>query len=466
MIIMKRYAPNRYGMLAFALICTFVCFAHPGGHYHKGDGTVFSCWQLKTGEVIKGNFSSVGNGSVILEQEEGRLVEIPIQDLSAQDQQLAKFRIKRYERMNTDAVVQPATMPSHQKNNDAILLLTVVLAGVSFYMIHRAIHGFKKESGYAYRFASLAYLLPLAALSIFGSKKTADQFHAQIPPTPVTYLDSAFAPYKPAVSTRWDKNYYYVSSTGIPAHNMMVGITHWQQQVPLPQNYTGNNSWPVPLQPVYADEPMSTRSNFMKGAIAIAVNGVPVFNALNNRGEDAYLVGELDKWGGHCGRGDDYHYHIAPLHLSSTSGLMPIAFAMDGFAVYGTKEPDGSPMQLLDSCHGHAIGKFPYHYHGTNSYPYMIGAMRGKVTTDPSTPAPENQVIPQAFASPLRKPAKPLRGAEITAFVPAGKNRYLLTYTISGKPGYVNYSWDSTGRYTFNFTDIAGTVTNAVYQRR
>jgi hypothetical protein len=80
----------------------------------------------------------------------------------------------------------------------------------------------------------------------------------------------------------------------------------------------------------------------MKGAVAVAVNGIPIFNALNNRGEDSYLIGELDNWGGHCGRGDDYHYHAAPLHLSNTSGLKPIAFALDGFPVYGIKEPDGS----------------------------------------------------------------------------------------------------------------------------
>jgi len=46
----------------------------------------------------------------------------------------------------------------------------------------------------------------------------------------------------------------------------------------------------------------------MKGAVAIAPNGVPIFNPLNNTGEDAYAIGELDQWGGHCGKADDYHY--------------------------------------------------------------------------------------------------------------------------------------------------------------
>ena len=35
---------------------------------------------------------------------------------------------------------------------------------------------------------------------------------------------------------------------------------------------------------------------------------------------DTVVAGELDKWGGHCGRADDYHYHIAPVHLQKTVG--------------------------------------------------------------------------------------------------------------------------------------------------
>jgi len=68
------------------------------------------------------------------------------------------------------------------------------------------------------------------------------------------YIDSAFTPFKPMVQTRWDEHYFYVSSNGIPNHNMMVGIKSWQQQVPLPQDYTGTNSWSIPLEPELTDE--------------------------------------------------------------------------------------------------------------------------------------------------------------------------------------------------------------------
>jgi hypothetical protein len=247
---------------------------------------------------------------------------------------------------------------------------------------------------------------------------------------------------------------------------MMIGITSWQQQVPVTQNYTGTNSWSIPLQPAYANTPLSTKSNFMKGAVAIAVNGIPIFNALNNRGEDSYMIGELDNWGGHCGRADDYHYHAAPMHLSGINGLLPIAFALDGFAVYGAKEADGSAMQSLDTCHGHTISNGVYHYHGTTNYPYVVGAMRGKVTTDPTTPAPENQILPQAFAAPLRPALTPLNGASITGFESlTGLTGYKLTYKRGTKNGYVEYSWDASNKYKFTFTDTAGTVTTANYQR-
>ena len=287
------------------------------------------------------------------------------------------------------------------------------------------------------------------------------------------FMDSAYSLYKPpfgTVTTFWDTVYFHISSLGMPAHDKMIGITSWQQQVPIPQFYTDTNSWSIPLQPVYVITPMSTRSNFMKGAVAVAVNGIPIFNALNNRGEDSYLIGELDNWGGHCGRADDYHYHAAPMHLAGPNGRLPIAYALDGFAVYGANEPDGALMQPLDTCHGHKIGNGAYHYHGTSNYPYVVGAMRGKVTLDPATPAPENQILPQAFAKGVRPATNPLRGATITDFVAQTPSHYLLTYRIGNKNGYVQYYWTGNGgvgtTYTYILTDTAGVATTTNYTRR
>ena len=145
---------------------------------------------------------------------------------------------------------------------------------------------------------------------------------------------SGFDQFADTVAVARDGSWWLVESNGLPAHSMMVGITSWQQQVPVEQPYSGSNAWRIPVVPTVSSSPVSARTALYRGAIALAVNGVPIFNALNNRGDDAFLYGELDKWGGHCGRADDYHYHIAPLHLAERVGRSsPIAYALDGFPI-------------------------------------------------------------------------------------------------------------------------------------
>ena len=104
-------------------------------------------------------------------------------------------------------------------------------------------------------------------------------------PTPP--LAAPFAAFAPKVGVRWDEKYLYVEAKGLPDHPLMTGIKSWQQQVPIPQTYAGDSAWRIPLHPVPAKEPMSAKTHFMRGAIALAANGVPIFNALNNRGDDA-----------------------------------------------------------------------------------------------------------------------------------------------------------------------------------
>ena len=141
---------------------------------------------------------------------------------------------------------------------------------------------------------------------------------------------------------RWrsDANYYYLESNGIPTHKMMVGITAWQQQVPLPQDFTGGNAFRIPRNPVPAANSVSAKSALSSGAIAVAVNGVPIFNPIKNDWiTDTYIAGELDDFGGHCGRANDYHYYIAPLFLVDAAGVAnPIGYGLDGYPLYGTAE--------------------------------------------------------------------------------------------------------------------------------
>lgn len=255
-------------------------------------------------------------------------------------------------------------------------------------------------------------------------------------------------------------DYWQIESNGLPAHNMMVGITSWQQQVPLPMTYKGSNAWQLPKKPALADNPVSAKTSLFRGAIALAVNGVPIFNALNNRGEDAFLVGELDKWGGHCGRADDYHYHVAPLHLATIVGsAKPIAYALDGFAIYGSTEPDGSTMKKLDAYNGHIGTDGVYHYHGTTTYPYINGGMRGVIRG-----VVGDQVDPQPSAKPFREAGAPLQGATITNFSSPKTGQYALEYSQSGKTGLVDYTVSDTA-VAFTFTSPTGAVTSEKYTR-
>ena len=259
-------------------------------------------------------------------------------------------------------------------------------------------------------------------------------------------------------TTHCEADIAFVESNGLPTtHNMMVGIISWQQQVPLPQAYTGDNAWQIPLDPKLSDNPISAENDLFRGAIALAVNGVPIFNALNNRGDDAYLAGELDQWGGHSGRGDDYHYHIAPTHLQEVVGTdQPIAYGLDGFPIYGLTEPDGSPVIGLDEYNGHFDDNGNYHYHATETYPYINGGMRGVVDYQ------DGQVEPQPQAHPIRPAGEPLRGAEITAFSQTGINAFSLQYTLNGETYTVNYTIEN-GTYTFEFFDPAGNRTVETY---
>jgi phosphatidylethanolamine-binding protein (PEBP) family uncharacterized protein len=291
-----------------------------------------------------------------------------------------------------------------------------------------------------------------------------------------------FKMFGPSVKTRSDGEWLYVESDGLPhdpmAFTMMVGITAWQQQVPLPQDYSGANAWQVPLKPRLSDKPVDGRKELRKGAIALAANGTPIFNALNNRGADSKSIGELDQFGGHCGRGDDYHYHDAPLALQKVLGpKRPIAFALDGFAIYGlydAKAKAGAELacplgsnEPLDQWNGHFCevptgqgldgGTRGYHYHASAAYPYINGGMRGQVKVE------GDEIVPQAHARPIRPATGPLRGARITGFRQTAPKAWSLTYTVDGKEGRVDYRIDDAGGVAFEFTSPDGAKSSETY---
>lgn len=269
-----------------------------------------------------------------------------------------------------------------------------------------------------------------------------------------------FSAFTKSVRVYRSGKYYMVESNGIPDHQMMVGIKAWQQQVPTPHPYLGTNAWPIPVTPVISKTPISGKNHFLRGAIAIAINGVPIFNALTNKGTDAYLTGELDDWGGHCGRADDYHYHTAPLHLQTIAGKkVPIAYALDGFPIYGESEIDGKPATGLDEFNGHFDSKRKYHYHGTKTYPYINGGFKGVVKEV------DGQVDPQSVTKGFRPAGLPLRGASIIGFEKLGGDSYILTYSLNNENYQIKYL-ATLNNMTIEFVNPDGTTRTEVYAKK
>ncbi len=442
-------------LLIVMLFCSYLSTqAHVGEHKNNQMSSKTWYFQDKT-MATEGYFLFTKDEQVFIENKEGMVQSFEINKLSWMDKNYVNRRMAEIENINKKITSFP------QKSNFDYTFIYFLGLGLILLFLRKS----NPMPYLRYSFVAFACVFYACKTEVVDTATTTTTTGGTTATTTnPTTLDASYSVFKSNVTTRSDNTYYYIESNGLPTHNMMVGITNWQQQVPIPQNYTGTNAWSIPLKPELATSPLSTKTNFMKGAIAIAANGIPIFNPLNNRGEDSYVIGELDQWGGHCGKADDYHYHIPPLHLESQMNNKPIAWALDGYAVYGSKEADGTTMQTLDAYHGHSIGTGVYHYHGNLTYPYMIGSMRGKVSLDPNTTAPENQILPQALTTPIRPAGSPLNGAIITTFASTGTNSYNLEYTVSSKKASISYSWDNAKKYTFIFTGTDGKVTTGTYQ--
>jgi hypothetical protein len=429
-------------------------------------------WHLKNGKHLHAYYLHSGEKTVVLERKNGQIVEVPLQSLAGPDQEYVKSKNKSIQHLNkpvnsVEKVVPQTPLKQEESTGQAskksMILLVILLLTTLIWSIIYIVKKQRFKSEFTLRSRALALVsvsgfLLISGLLVFARGAGSSQYSRA--GNNAAFLDSAFTPFKPAVNTRWDNNYFYVESNGIPAHNMMVGITSWQQQVPLPQCYIGTNAWSIPLNPVMASVPVPVNNkHFLRGAIALAANGIPIFNPYTNTGVDAFLDGQLDQWGGHSGRADDYHYHTAPLFLEQSAGpITPIAFALDGHAVYGSKEPDGSSMKPLDANHGHWGADGRYHYHGTPAAPYMVGQMAGVVTEDTTL-----QIIPQPAAKGVRPALTPLKDAVITGFHSNGNNGYTLIYSVNGSVDSVVYSWTSGGLYTYDFYK-SGVKTTSNYQ--
>ena len=115
------------------------------------------------------------------------------------------------------------------------------------------------------------------------------------------------------------------------------------------------------------------------------------------------------------------------------------------------------PLYGLDAYNGHFDDEGNYHYHATETYPYINGGMRGNVDYQ------NGQVEPQPHTHEIRPAGEPLQGAEITAFSQTGPNAFSLQYTRNGETYSVNYTIENE-TYTFEFVDPAGNRTIETYR--
>ncbi len=291
------------------------------------------------------------------------------------------------------------------------------------------------------------------------------------------YVRASVTPWRQVngVDVTCDSTYAAVASTGIQSrHPMMRGIRATNQQVPVPQNFTGANAWRIPLQPVVS----ATKTSALDGPIGIAVNGVPIFNPCKQGGcsgpggGDTKVLGELDDCNGHAGRADDYHYHAAPVCLMSEQGTAywdshPIGWALDGFAIFGYRNPDGTVATRDAGCGGntvpHANAPTTYAYHVTDVSPYVLSCFHG-------VPSPDLAGQASKFA-PLRPPGTPMPSSNMTLETSAASLAIGGTSTMrwdnGGRSYVIRYSRTSATCWLFEFqTDGAVTATNSYCRSR
>ena len=434
----------------------FVLFACNNLQSHDSHSieTASITWKTISGEKIQGHFFLLKNDTFYIEKSDNSLRLIPINNMIPEQKKFILNRQKSIDILNSKLIKkgesdfhkQQQLDFENSRRNRFVFLIFLSLALLLFVSQNRL-----KMNQLSWLFSLLFTSVLLMGFGVVSQRKFGFM-------TRESYLDSAFNHFKPTINTWSDAKYYYVESNGLPDHETMLGITAWQQQVPIPQCYIGKNAWPIPLNPVIATSPVPVNNkHFLRGAIAVAVNGIPIFNPYTNTGVDAFLDGQLDQYGGHSGRADDYHYHIAPEILFQKIPInSPVAFALDGFAIYGTKEPDGSNMLALDSNHGHFGQDGSYHYHTSKDAPYMIKNMVGKITEDSTL-----QIIPQSVAKGVRPALTPLKGATITHnIMNANKNGFTLSYMLNGRSDTVRYTWTPQGAYTYEFMNANGYTKN------
>jgi hypothetical protein len=239
-----------------------------------------------------------------------------------------------------------------------------------------------------------------------------------------------------------DDQYVYIQSTGLPNHKIMVGITGWNSQTAVPYSI----SMKIPVKAQIAATPTA---HLVDGPIAIAVNGIPIFEPTKQGAPytdagDPLIQGELDSCGGHCGRGDDYHYHIAPkCIMDKLAANQPVAWALDGFPIYGYKEIDGTTLDrsTLDTLNGHTFQN-NYHYHASPVRPYINKGFKGTL---------QLSILPTVQSI---RPTGAIVSTLITDFYTDANGWTVLKYKKNGGSAQLNYRLKAGTTSCYDFVEI------------
>ncbi len=268
-----------------------------------------------------------------------------------------------------------------------------------------------------------------------------------------------------------DGTYAYIGSLGLPiaSETTMNGITSTNLQVPTATDFLGANGWKIPLNPVLGQSATAVAS----GPIGVAINGVPIFNPCVQTGNctaangDTKGEGQLDTCNGHAGRADDYHYHAAPNCLmaeqsnSAYWNTHPVGWLLDGFAVFGYSNADGSTPSR-DSCGGTTVSgaqipsgyPYTYAYHVISTFPYITDNCLSGV------PSPDlaNQ---GAKYDPMRQPpVTPFNDTNMTLTTDPTDGYQVLQFTTAApftatETGTDSYAY-SAGTYKIRYAQVTG----------
>ncbi len=270
-----------------------------------------------------------------------------------------------------------------------------------------------------------------------------------------------------------DGTYAYIGSVGLPSGTVtdptMNGITSTNLQVPTATDFQGAHGWKIPLSPTLA----ASATAVSAGPIGVAINGVPIFNPCDQSGNctatsgNTLTEGQLDTCNGHAGRADDYHYHAAPTCLMAEQATAywnthPIAWLLDGFAVFGYNNADGTT-PARDPCGGTTLSgtqiptgyPYVYAYHVTTSFPYITdNCLSGVPSPDLAGQGGKYFPFRQPPVTPFNDTAMTLTTASDGYQVLQFASALAFTTTETGSDSYAY----TPGTYRIRYKQVTGTA--------